>query len=34
MIVADHGGRMIGWAAAGEDNPRECYRASARRPFM
>jgi L-amino acid N-acyltransferase YncA len=26
MIVADHDGRVVGWAAVGEYNPRECYR--------
>ena len=26
MIVAEHDGRVVGWAAVGEYNPRECYR--------
>jgi L-amino acid N-acyltransferase YncA len=26
MIVAEHDGQVVGWAAVGEYNPRECYR--------
>jgi L-amino acid N-acyltransferase YncA len=26
VIVAEHEGRVVGWAAVGEYNPRECYR--------